>query len=169
MSKSDERFVVRPPFWPLFVRAGLTFQGVMTAVLFVSFVTRVAGGTQLFLPGDPALLATVYGQGTLLTILSAASRWLGSRALLSVEGIYRTHPLWRRRKDPYIYWSRVELVQRRRSWWLGRWLRVVSEYGEAINLPERPADFDGFREAVERFAGSDHPLARALAEIAEEG
>jgi hypothetical protein len=49
----------------------------------------------------------------------------------------------------------------------GRVLVVESESGGTITLPEHPADPDGFREAVERFAGPDHPLARAVAEVAD--
>ena len=143
-------------------------QGVVAAILLTVWAFRAAVARVFLAPNDWEGPVSLFGLGTLISSVWAARRWWGSRALLSVEGIHWPHRLWGR-TPLYIYWNCVTVVQRRHGWTSGKWLRVVSEYGDAINLPERPANFDGFYEAVERLAGEAHPLAEALAEIAEDG
>ena len=160
--------MVLPRFWPIWLRTAVRVQGAVAAILFAVWAFRAAVAREFLAPNGWEVPVWSFGLAALISSVWAARRWWGSRALLSIDGIHWPHRLGGR-TPVYIYWNSITVVQRRHGWTSGKWLRVVSEYGNAINLPERPADFDGFREAVERLAGEVHPLARALAEIAEEG
>jgi len=61
-----------------------------------------------------------------------------------------------------VAWSAVASVEPVRIFWL-RYLRILSITGRPAWLPVRVTDPEGYREAIARYAGDEHPVARALA------
>lgn len=163
-----DTFVVRYRFWWLWLRLALCLQGFPLIAVGIAISSRVAANSPPFVRGDEVWMPAAVSVMTCLATLIAVPYWWLTRRFLNAEGLHDFVP-HAAKYAPTIFWNRVAVVQRRRDWSGGRWLHVVSEYGEGITLPERPVDFDEFREAVERFAGPDHPLARAVAAVAEEG
>lgn len=165
----SDGIAVRVRFWWLWLRLSLCLQGVVLVIAFIVGCLRAATQFPLYRRDDEGWLFFWSVVAACLAVGVSLPYWWLKRYYLSAEGIHRAdkQPNWR--SVPAIYWNRVGVVQRRHGWLTGRWLRVVSEYGVVITLPERPAGFGRFRDAVERFAGPDHPLALALAEVAEEG
>ncbi len=162
-----ERFVVRPRFWPAWLFFTLFLQ-LLSAITIVACVAlRFVLGQPRF-GWDDALGCSVGFAGCVVG--GSIMAWVGCRwhgAELSTAGVRPFQSKGRRQSVQS--WEVAFDVRRTYRWPSGRMFVICTVSGVTFTLPERPSDFDGFRAAVERFAGEAHPLARALAEVAEEG
>jgi hypothetical protein len=95
-------------------------------------------------------------------VIAWVSRWY-TGAELTAAGVRPFYPTGQRHR--VFGWDQLSDVRRWNRGVLGRFLWVTPDGGTPFVLPLRPTDPGGFREAVERFAGPDHPLTRAVAEV----
>lgn len=155
-----ESFVVRPRFLLACLRWAVINQVVITVALGL-FLTMMAVMRGIgFTPNDLSYACGVFGTGAVFALLFATRHWVFDGARLTATGI--------KQAGTFIPWERVSAVRRGHSWLRGKTLRIESELrGVFITLPQRSADFDRCRDAVERLAGPDHPLALALAEVVD--
>jgi hypothetical protein len=160
MSEGDpEYFDVRHRLWALCFRWVVIVQAVVTVLVGAFLVLRAVTTATVGHPGDLACSGMVYIPATGYAVFLAVRHWSFVRLWLTAVGLGQS--------GTFIRWQRVTKVRRRYSLLSGWVLVVQSESGGVITLPQRPSDPDGFREAVERFAGPDHPLARAVAEVTD--
>lgn len=160
MAEREERYIVRPRFWPLWLWIMLPFQGVMVGLLVWGLVMQMQSGDRTI----PPVVFLIYGTisalfGLVALPLATLARRRG-QAELTVAGIRPRLAAWE--ADRCYSWNEVAVV---RVVWvplLGRRLYITTEDRTTFFIPYRPADADGFREAVESFAGPDHPLTRAV-------
>lgn len=159
MSEGDaEYFDVRHRLWFLCLRWAVLVQAVLTLFVGAFLIFRMVSVGH---PTDLVWGGMLYLPATAYTLFLAVRHWSFVRLWLTATGVGHS--------GKFIRWQWVTQVRRRYSVLYGWVLAVESDVGGKITLPAHPADFDGFREAVERFAGPNHLLTRAVAAIAEEG
>lgn len=159
------RFVVRPRFWPSWMFFTLAMQAPVSVIIVIALAVRFISRQPLF-GWDDALGCSVGFAGSAVgsaVVILTTRGYTGAE--LTAEGVRPFYPTGKR--DRVFAWSEVCQVVRWRRWPTGRMLCVFPVGGSTFMLPERPADLQGFREAVERFAGPDHPLTLAIADIAD--
>lgn len=151
-TSAKEMFIVRPRFWPMWLRLTVPVQAVTLGLFLLAGVSgnwtwtvnwEAFGYTSAGLAGG-CFLATLRG-------------WMADKSILSPGGVSLPRP-----RGGYFRWGELVRVQVRQGLLGNRWLVVLPDDGPSFTLPLRPANVDGYREAVESFAGPDHPLTRAV-------
>jgi hypothetical protein len=166
-ASQPEQFVVRLAFWPTWLGLVVKSQLLLLAVAVCSIALRGLAGSALLDRDDAVGRSGMHIAVAVCCLgLAGVRRW-SIRAVITPDGIrpYLAAGLVYDRRYP---WSEVERVERSGGLF-GRRLRVRFAGGIDCVLPVRPVDPDGFREAVERFAGPDHPFTRAVWATTGEG
>lgn len=157
MSEDDpEYFNVRHRLWFLCLRWVVIVQAVLTILVGAFLLVRMVTTTNM-LPAEFLCSGLMFVPATAYALFLAVRHWSFVRLWLTAAGLGQS--------GTFIRWQRVINVRRRYSLLSGWVLVVESDSGGTITLPERPTDPEAFREAVERFAGPDHPLTRAVTEV----
>lgn len=167
MTVNTEQFVVRGRFWPTWFGLVVKSQLLLLVVAACCIASRGLAGTKLFDGDDVVGLSTMHITATVCCLGLDGLRQWSVRAVITPDGIrpYLVAGLVWDRRYP---WSEVERVTQCGGLF-GRRLRVEMVGGIECVLPVRPVDPEGFRDALERFAGPDHPLTRAVWSTVEEG
>lgn len=162
---SPPRFVVRSPFWRAWLFSTLTLQLFCLFVVIIAVAWRFTLNQPLF-GWDDALGCSVGFAGCAIgsVLVCLVSRWY-TGAELTAAGVRPFYPTGQRH---HVFgWHQLSHIRRWNRGVFGRFVCVTPDGGAPFVLPLHPTDPDGFREAVERFAGPDHPLARAVAEVVD--
>lgn len=154
-----ERVAIRPRFWPRFLRWGVGCQLVLGLLVGPVVVIRGLNETPLIEPAERIALASFsvfLGLGALG--MAVRRRNLG-RADISARGIrpYRLYGT-----DMLYRWAEIATVRVRQGPVGNRWLEVVPAGEPPFPVTVYPTDPTGVLEALEEFAGPDHPLTRAM-------
>ena len=161
------RIPVRARFWPRYFRWAITFQ---FGPLLLFGLNAVFKGIR----GDWALSVDFFlTWGVISVVLALLSLYIAVRrrnlgcAELTPPGIrpYTTRHGW----DIRYRWSELETVRVKAGPFGNRWLEVVPTDAPPFKLTARPHDPLEILDAFERFAGPDHPLTLAMAEVTEGG
>lgn len=160
MPAAPDRFVVRLRFWPLWVRLNVALQLGGTALLVALFLVRSSKGVPILRPGEPPYFLLQPVLVTVLGTVIAVVLWGCTRTVLTPAGIQWVSPT--EGKDWAFGWAEFTEVVRGFDLIAGRSWHLPAPRGKGVRLPMTPADPIGFREAVERFAGPDHPLTQAI-------
>jgi len=165
MSRDADRVVIRPRFWPRFMRWAVGFQLAFGLLVGVTVASRGLNGQPLFDLKDGmswGVTSALLGGFCLFRTLL----WRNVEgAELSETGI---RPLnrasrWKRRYP----WPDVSAVWVRVGWFGKRWIEAQVGDDPPFPLTTRPSNPDAVLDALERFAGPDHPLTLAMAEETE--
>lgn len=161
------RVVIRSRFWPRFLRWAVGLQIVLG--LSVGFVVLMRGvnGRSLFSSGEWMGWATVSAMFAAMALGLAVRRRNVGAAEITPAGIrsFDRVELW------YISypWPLIETVRVRAGLVGNRWLLVGVTDGPTFVVTASPADPIAVLDALERFAGPEHPLTRAFTVIVEAG
>ena len=159
MQTLTDRVLIRSRFWPRYFRWALAFQFGWVLYLGIGVAIRVLNGQGL--PPIESVLAwgIVSGVLAVMSLVLAAGRWNVDAADIIPRGI---RPLRRAsRWDRRYPWALIETVRVKAGPFGNRWLEVVPRDEPPFKLPARPSDPDAVLEALEQFAGPDHPLTQA--------
>lgn len=158
-----EKVFIRAHYWLRVLRWAVGFQIGLALLLGFSLASRgLSGG--LTLSADDIYVLAVGSIGlTLLALLTARRRRDVGAADMTVAGI---RPLNRAsRWDRRYPWAMLETVRIRVGLIGNRWLEVCPTGEPKFVLTARPTDPVGVLDALERFAGPEHPLTRAYAQL----
>ena len=157
------RVVIRSRFWPLFLRWVVALQLLFALVVVVTAGSRGACGLPLVGQNDPVNWGGTFALlGLSGFAMTAAQRNL-DRAHLTLVGIRPARGLWMRGE---LYpWSQIESVRVKTGRFGIRWLEVWPLTGELFLLTAHLTDPAGVLDALERFAGPNHPLTQAYATL----
>lgn len=111
-------------------------------------------------PGEPPYFLLQPMLVTVLGTIIALVLWRMYGPVLTPAGIHWVSPS--EGKDWAFEWSEFTEVVRGFDLIAGRSWHLPAPRGKGLQLPITPADPIGFRDAVERFAGPNHPLTRAV-------
>ncbi len=160
MPTHHDRVVIRSRFWPRFLRWAVGLQLGLALLHLVGLVIEGVRGRG-WMPTEVALsMGIVSVVLAALALVIAAGRWNVEAADIIPRGI---RPLRRAsRWDRRYPWALIESVRVKVGPFGNRWLEVVPLSEPPFKLTARPSDPDGVLDALEQFAGPDHPLTRAL-------
>jgi len=158
-------FIFRATYAPLWVRWAVYCQFAVGVLLGCSWASRFV--TRQVVVDDHDWLAVVC-----FSVLAAA---LGTAVSLAIYQIHRVRltPGGIRLNATFlgrnviIRWDELSEVHRHHSLWLGSAVQLITTRGTRLVLPTRVEDEEGLRYTLERFAGPDHPLTLAMAEVVE--
>lgn len=165
MPDTPERVPLRARFWPRFFRWAVTFQVLWAAFIGFGMLLRgMSGEWQLPLRALP-VLATVSGLLAFVSLLAAVRRRNLGCAEITPQGIrpYTIRHNW----DIRYRWSEITSVRVMVGPFGNRWLEVIPDSALPFKLTSHPTNVNDVIDALERFAGPEHPLTRAVAEVAE--
>ncbi len=154
-----ELVAIRPRFWPRFLRWGGGCQLVLGLLVGPVVVIRGLNETPLIEPAESVVLGTFFILLGLIALGMAVRRRNLGRADISARGIrpYRLYGT-----DMLYRWAEIATVRVRQGPLGNRWLEVVPAGEPPFPVTAYPTDPTGVLEALEEFAGPDHPLTRAL-------
>lgn len=150
---------LRARFWPRYFRWAITLQLGPLLLFGLNILYRGAGGdwdvaTEVFViwAGLSVVLAA-------LALLVAFRRRNLGCAELTPKGIrpYTLRHGW----DFRYAWAVIDTVRVKAGPFGNRWLEVVPDGAPPFKLTARPSDSDAVLEALEEYAGPDHPLTQA--------
>jgi hypothetical protein len=156
------RVVIRSAFVPRFLRWTVGFQLGIIALTALGVLVNGLQGRELFTRVDPFVLVQPSVVFAVLAVFIALRRRSVGAAEITAAGIrpFTRSVRWDRRYP----WPLVELVRVRAGLVGNRWLEVCPTGEPKFILTARPTRPAEVLDALERFAGPDHPLTRAYAE-----
>lgn len=166
MPTSAERVAIRPRFWPRYLRWAVGGQTLLAALVGPVVVVRGLNGVPLLEPHEPTFWGGLSGLAAVLAVVLAVRRRNLGRADISARGI---RPFRLYDPDTLYRWAEIATVRVRQGPVGNRWLEVVPAGRPPFPVTAYPTDPTGVLEALEEFAGPDHPLTRAVGAIVEVG
>lgn len=161
----SEKVVIRSAFLPRFLRWAVGFQIGIIAITAMAVVVNGLQGRELFSRVDPVVQAQPSVVFAVLAVLIAVRRRNVGAAEITAAGI---RPFGRAaRWDRRYPWPMVELVLVRSGLVGNRWLEVCPAGEPKFILTARPTDPVAVLDALERFAGPEHPLTLAYSHLTE--
>ncbi len=154
-----DRVLIRSRFWPRFLRWAVGFQFAFALLVGTGVASRGLNGEPL------ASLKDIFSWAVTAALLGGFCLVLAFRrrnfkaAEITPRGI---RPL-----DPRNFhsWACLGTVRVKVGPFGNRWLQVNPDYAPPFVLTARPHDPDGVLDALERFAGPDHPLTQAYSTL----
>ena len=160
---STDRVLIRSRFWPRFLRWAVGFQLAFALLVTTTVVSRG-------LNGEPLVdLDDAIGWGAIAAVLGGFCLVLAFRrrnfeaAEITPAGVWPYLKGWGR--DPLFPWALIDTVRVKAGPFGNRWLEVVPTDAPPFKLTARPHDPDGVLDALEQFAGPDHPLTQAYSTL----
>lgn len=159
------RVIIRSRFWPRFLRWAVGLQLGLVLPLGLGLVSRGLQGVEQMAPREFGVLAVSSASLAVVAAAIAIRRRNVGAAEINPSGI---RPFTDRgRRPPWHHWEELDSVLVRSGLVGNRWL-VVCPFGKSsFVLTARPIDPTSVLDALERFAGPDHPLTLAMAEVVD--
>jgi hypothetical protein len=163
----QERVIIRTRFWPRLLRWAVGLQLCFALLVGLGVVLRGLNGRPLSSPGEAEALAGLSAVFAVIALLISVRRRNLGRAEITPAGIrpFNRAGRWDRRYP----WSMVETVRVKAGLLGNRWLEVCPTGEPYFNLTAYPANTAEVVDALERLAGPDHPLTRAVWATSGEG
>jgi len=158
-----EKVPIRAPFWSRYFRWAVVFQIGWAFFLGFGLLLRGVGGDWQLREELVYAWAIVSGVLAVLALFIAFRRRHLGCAEITPAGIrpYTIRHGW----DIRYRWAEMETVRVKAGPFGNRWLEVVPKDAPPFKLTARPTDPLGVLDALERFAGPDHPLTQAYATL----
>jgi hypothetical protein len=156
-----ERVVIRSRFWPRFLRWAVGWQLLISLFAVLVVLARGLNGRPLGSPHEVPALGVTSAVFALIALGLAVRRRNVDAAEITPDGVL-PQEIWGGWARVYP-WAAIESVRVRSGIVGNRWLEVVPTGGPKFIVTASPTDPAGVLDALERFAGQDHPLTLAFA------
>lgn len=169
MTANTERIFLRARFWSRYFRWAITFQlGWALLLAFVWAMRCIQGGW--WMPEQVEMSWVIVAGVLALFALAIAVRRrnLGCAEItpIGIRPYTRRHGWGWGLRYP---WAKIYTARLKAGPFGNRWLEVMPLDDTPFKITARPSNPDAVLDALERFAGPDHPLTLAMAEVVEAG